>query len=530
MRYAVGRPLLPNAVPEILHALSVRLRYAGLHLAAFLALQNLYTCHVADYKLHDAYANAFILERFLIALPLAFILPLAIRSTGRPSDLFLHLAMAFTVSPSLALFAGAGASVYFILLTLAAFAILMLVNWAPELRIDYALPSIRSDWVVWAILAAVVCFIASFMLFGGFQYFNLDPVKVYAYRRAAAANLPGIYAYLTPLTTKALIPIALVVACSRRMYLEAIALFVACILIAALTGHKAIPLYSIAAVAVWYAYRLPHLPAFIAWSVIAAAVIAGLMLHFGSRDGSVDYIGHQIGQRGLILPSLLNHLYMEAFSTRPFYWWSESRLTFGQIAKPFPVPSPVLVGNLYMSPGEFASTGWIGSGYSQAGAAGVLVYTVGIGALFVAIDWLAKAKGQRFVLAAMATYAGTVLVDMDFLTTFLTGGLICALALVAVVEPFSGNVVVKAAAARKSAWRWEGRMNFSRVALGSVAVLYAIAMWFVIPWVAKIDNAEWQAELDRCRADGGKVVEHFLGAVCYPQKKPGQWDTWDSRL
>ena len=510
--------------------LSARLHYAGLHLGAFLALQLLYSGHVADYAFYDSYPSAFSLSRFLIAAPLAFLLPFAIRPTGKPSELFLHLAMAFTVSPSLALFAGADTSVYFIVLTLAAFAVLVLVSRVSELRIDYALPGIPPGLVVWAALAAVACFIASFALFGGFQYFNLDPTKVYEFRRAAAANLPGIYAYLTPLITKALIPIALVIACARRMYWEAAALFAGCILIAALTGHKAIPLYAIAAVCVWYAYRLPRLPALIAWSVIAAAILATIMLHFGNGTGPIDYIGYQIGQRGLILPSLLNHLYMEAFSTRPFYWWSESRLTLGLIPTPFPVPSPRLIGDLYFTRGDFAGTGWIGSGYAQAGALGVAIYSIGVGVLFAVIDWLAKAKGQRFVVAVMATYAGTVLVDMDFLTTFLTGGLIFALALVAVVEPFSTNVAIKAAAVRKSAWRWEGGMNFGRVAFAFVAVLYAIAMWFVIPWVAKVDNAEWQAELGRCRADGGNVVEHFLGTVCYPRTKPGRWDKWDSKL
>jgi hypothetical protein len=415
---------------------ATRLIYASSHLVAFIALQLLYSGYVADYAFYDSYPSSFSFSRFLIALPLAFVLPLAILPTGKPSELFLHLGMAFTVSPSLALFAGAGVPIHFILLTLAAFVILLLVNWGPEPRIGYTLPGIRSDWVVWASLAAVVCFITSFALFGGFQYFNLDPVKVYAYRRAAAANLPGTYAYLTPIITKAVIPIALVVACARSMYLEAIALFALCLVIAALTGHKAIPIYALAAVGVWYAYQLPRLPMLIAWSVIAAAIFASIGLHFGSRGGFLDYMGSQIGQRALILPSLLNYLYMETFAANPFYWWSESKITLGLISKPFPVTSPLLVGELYFERGTFAGTGWIGSGYAQAGALGVAAYSVGVGLLFGLIDWLAKIKGARFVTAAMSAYAGTVLVDMDFLTTFLTGGLLFALALVAVVEPF----------------------------------------------------------------------------------------------
>jgi fructose-specific phosphotransferase system IIC component len=71
-----------------------------------------------------------------------------------------------------------------------------------------------------------------------------------------------------------------------------------------------------------------------------------------------------------------------------------------------------------------ANTGWIGSGFLNAGFAGMLIYAVIIGILFSLLNAYANFSDKRIVVAIMIGPTLTVMMSSDLPTAFLNHGVL----------------------------------------------------------------------------------------------------------
>lgn len=411
---------------------------AMLHLATFGALLWLYLDGIVPVFSFDGYTQTFhgVLTavtpaKLFIAAGLAFLLPFTVPVSKRPSTLFLHIILALTLVPSLVLYAAADLPHEFIIISVAAFLIVCLISHLPALRMGetFAIGS-RTMLLVTVILTFL--FVVSFTAFGGLRYLNFDVRRVYEFRTEAYENLPAIYGYFISMVTKALIPFVMVLACVHRAVWLALVMALCSVLLFALTANKAPLFIPLMVLYVYYFYPLGRISAWFVFGVFCAAIVSNLAIQLflvaGSQLGV--WTGAILGNRTLLMPSLINYAYYDQFIDGARYWWSESRLTFGLVPMPFPEISTNLIGIKYFGSAEtFANTGWIGSGFAQAGVLGVVLYSVGVGLIFLVIDGIARKYGPRVTVAMFVILVLIMITSSDFVSMFLTHGMLLGLLL-----------------------------------------------------------------------------------------------------
>jgi hypothetical protein len=138
-------------------------------------------------------------------------------------------------------------------------------------------------------------------------------------------------------------------------------------------------------------------------------------------------------ERVFFTPAHLNYMYYDFFSKNEWVLFSNSKLTLGLLDYPYPLDGSYMIGDAYFGNDQMsANTGWFGSGYMQAGFAGVLLYALIIGAVFKYIDECARRSGEQALITASVIVPVVVLVtSSDLPTAFVTHGLYINLLLIA---------------------------------------------------------------------------------------------------
>jgi hypothetical protein len=138
-------------------------------------------------------------------------------------------------------------------------------------------------------------------------------------------------------------------------------------------------------------------------------------------------------RRAMLVPAHLNYIYYDFFSQNDFIFWARSKITFGLIDPKFDLDTPHLIGFVYYS-SELtgANTGWIGSGYANAGFVGMLLYAIIIGCLFSIMDSYSNFIDKKVIVSIMVAPLLAVLMSSDLPTAMLTHGALFALLLFSV--------------------------------------------------------------------------------------------------
>lgn len=137
-----------------------------------------------------------------------------------------------------------------------------------------------------------------------------------------------------------------------------------------------------------------------------------------------------------MVPAMLNYFYIDFFSNNPPVFWSGSRISLGLLDYPYELAVPNLIGDAFLSnPKNSANTGYIGSGFSQAGILGVVLYSIGVGFVISLFNALGEKLGHAIVVAAVSAQIVTMVLSADFLTMFLTHGLLVSIVCLLAVRP-----------------------------------------------------------------------------------------------
>jgi hypothetical protein len=145
------------------------------------------------------------------------------------------------------------------------------------------------------------------------------------------------------------------------------------------------------------------------------------------------WIGKLVMRRVFFLPSQLNYMYYDFFINHDYVLFSNSKITFGLVDYPYDLPVTHVIGREYFDNESMgANTGWFGSGYMQAGFAGLLLYGAVVAGVFKYVDVCAQRSGNLALsTAAVVVPMFALITSSDLLTTFFTHGLyinLCVLA------------------------------------------------------------------------------------------------------
>jgi hypothetical protein len=369
-------------------------------------------------------------------LPLA-----AIAGVGtRPSHVLMWVFLALLVIPTLAMAACGAIPTAFTVLVVGAFTVCAV---ASRLRMPHQLSCrlVKADTVESGTLAVSLVTLALLAAIVGGSGFNLDLAEVYTYRASATEKMPSLLLYLVHICTKVMLPAAFCLALHRRSIQRAVICLVTWIAFFGLAGHKAILAYPAVTFAAFILASHQRAPLLIMASLLALSVAgtADLLDFAAHGDASTanGWIGYSLLRGAIFQPTLLNYYYWEYFTrTSDFLYWAESRLTLGLVASPLTNRLVFVIGETYFhQPTMAANTGLIGSGFANAGLAGVGIYALVLGASFSWLNRLSSKLPSSVICGIAATPVLTILTGTDMPTALLTHGGLAAIVILAVLSP-----------------------------------------------------------------------------------------------
>jgi hypothetical protein len=412
-------------------------RLLVLHLIYYVLLLWVYTTYIVHLFGYQGFEDALNINKACIGLFVVIFTFMILHNNGLPSYFFLNMIMALELIPSLVVFGGSDLPFLFITLTCSAFIILVvIVRFVkfPRIRIIRIKPSLLINGL--AILSIV--FIASILLLGGGKYINFNLTRVYEFRHAAAANIPGIFGYLLPNFSKAIVPLGIALSLFYKKWISMLAFIFCGIMIFALSSNKSPLFVPILIIFVYYVSFNKKTTYLSILALIVLVIISGLdfYLEESGLEGLWGWIGSLGARRTLILPSMLNWHYFEFFSRNPYNFWADSKFSFSLVEKSYDIAIPNVIGfEYYHNIENSANTGWIGSGISQAGYIGVAIYSVLLGSFISFLDAYAKKLGYQLVASIFIMVVTSATQSSDFTTMLLTHGVLTLLFIVMLINP-----------------------------------------------------------------------------------------------
>jgi hypothetical protein len=274
--------------------------------------------------------------------------------------------------------------------------------------------------------------IASIISFGGLKYLNFDFSLVYDFRNDAAKILPSIYGYISSLTSSLLLPFSFLLAYVRKNRVEALMAMAGSLMMMGLTAHKGPVFYPFAVLSLYLILEQKNtmLVLLAAYIGLVVCSIVGYMM-----GPPYDWIGNLTLRRFYIMPALLNFQYFDFFSSGTFTLWSESKVSFGLVERPYLLNTPNIIGwHYYGNVRTAANTGWVGSGYANAGYLGMLLYAIIIGLLLSLLDAYRKFFDKTLIVAISLGPILVLMVSSDLPSSFLNHGVILLLLLFSMSE------------------------------------------------------------------------------------------------
>lgn len=405
----------------------IRIAVLGLHLLAFLLLAHGYEHSVSVIYASEGFHYTPNDDKWLTALGLAAALSIVTPlRPDRASTLFYHLVLCLVLLPMLVLFhAEDQPGVYLAQVAtgyLLSICLRPLMALKPPAWLRMSPHRLRQAFLIVSLL-----YIGAILAMGGGRYLNFDLSRVYDLRADAAGILPSVFDYLSPLVSKVVVPTALVLSILYRRYFAALVFACCSVLIFGLTAHKSPLFYPLLVLGVYAASSRKQLALLLGLAVVAVLglSLADFWMARQVDDETFGWTGKLVMRRVFFLPAQLNFMYYDFFSRNDWVWFSNSKLTLGLADYPYDLSVTHLIGREYFdSESMGANTGWFGSGYMQAGFAGILLYAAVIAAVFRYVDECAQRSGaQALMTAAVIVPVFAMLTSSDLLTAFFTHGL-----------------------------------------------------------------------------------------------------------
>ncbi|MGH6811272.1 MAG: hypothetical protein ACREDM_02670 [Methylocella sp.] len=419
---------LQGAWPSFFEEICIKAIYLVALIALYFALAKTYTEFLQPLYSYEHFKQNFVPTReveSLIALGIAAaVMPTDFR---RPSDLFMSLAIVITLVPTAMMYAYADISWETAVMTCAGLAVIFLAR-----EIPIGVP-------VWPLVGvSTIYFFTGLSLLGvataayqmGFDSFSLDLLDVYGRRAIANSEVTGISAYIVDLALHSNL-IATIVSFISRNWVALVVNVAASFLFFGLSGNKG-TFYGTFVFIILSVIMRSRFCIVIIVSLFSAIFVCYYLFFMSIENLTFASL---FEQRSLIVPVYLNDLYLNIFKDTKLYF-SYSKISLGLIDNPLQLDVANMVGYYWEGRATMhANTGFVGSGYMNAGLIGILIYAVVIGLCCRVIDQCAQRRSSRNA-AAIICLPGflNAVTSTDLPTLLFSGGWTLAILLVAVAD------------------------------------------------------------------------------------------------
>jgi hypothetical protein len=384
----------------------------------FAAMIFSYTSQVSVLFEYMGFERDFRLSRLLLSSLAIILCGLAVGQRESVTSFFQYIIYLAYLCPALVLYSAGGASNKYILVVFTGLTILFLFSSIKVKPATAVQSSMRVVLLTVFLISALT--VTAIILLGGGSYFNLDLFAVYQFRGVAADNLPSFFGYITSPLAKVVLPLGILIALRLRRWTIVSVFLVLSVALFGLTHHKSVLAIPIATVMFYLALKRFGIQRGI--SVLFAAASVYLSLTGTTTPGLFSTF---VVRRVFLVPPLLDSFYLEFFANNPFFYWANSRVTFGIVETSYAMNMPFLIGEHYFnSPTTSANTGFIGSGYANLGLAGIVLYAAIIGTIISVLNGHGKRVGVHMVVCASIPVMLTAITTTDLVTVFLTHGLL----------------------------------------------------------------------------------------------------------
>lgn len=297
--------------------------------------------------------------------------------------------------------------------------------------------TISENAVLYIIVGALVLSVTVQAYYGGLSNFNLDIERVYEFRRESAQALPDFFGYLYSNVTGALAPLGILLSQKyKKHHITVLILFLTVILFG-ITHHKSV-LFAPAAVYLFYVAlnmgKSVNILVFSISGLVLICLLDVIYIRFAMSEYEASYISSLVVRRLLLVPPMLDGLYIEFFSSNVKYYWSSSKIFSWATSSYYDYSAPFIIGYEYfLDLDTSANTGIVGSGFSNAGLVGVSLYSFILGLIVSLLNNYGKVIGHTFVSSASAIVFFTVLSSTDLVTATLTHGLLLLIIFIAIL-------------------------------------------------------------------------------------------------
>ena len=285
-------------------------------------------------------------------------------------------------------------------------------------------------------LAITFLVLVHYALVNGIFNINFDLTKVYDLREQyGKIQDSGLFGYLNSWTTKVLNVVLISLALLKRKYFYLILFVSIQIIIFGYSGHKLV-LFSLLLIAGFYYFdRFKYQDTILIYSVLIFISLLVFVYYPLTKDIILPSI---LLRRAFFIPTQLNFIYMDFFSSHQFVYWSNSIFKFF-LNYPYDIPPVHVIGRYLGHPKEAANTGIFGSGYMQLGMIGIIIYSL-ITIIILNLIQQFRTLPKWFVNAVLFNPILTLFISSDLFTTLFTHGLLIA---ILVLYFFQGNLIFR---------------------------------------------------------------------------------------
>lgn len=335
--------------------------------------------------------NSRLIQALLSVAIFAILMP---KSLKKASDLYVILIAYFFVSSNAALYVKAALPTEVFLSTFLAATLIASVRGLPVPRLPN--PGFQVGFLLSAILIFCLFSAVRTVSLQGFDIASIDFLNVEERRFSAREAITGLDAYLTTYGQQ-LSVMGFIVSIFFRKRLFALLYSFLVITFFVFVGQKSFIFIAVfsSLIVIFLANRINYL----IFSLIALMMIFLVV----DSDSSIGfYLGSLIFRRISYAPAILNESYLSYFSENGFIYWGYSKIGLGIVPYVDELSPAFRIGEvLYPGTQAHANTGIIGSGYMNAGYAGIAIYALILGFMCAFLDKLGFQTGNERLIATL---------------------------------------------------------------------------------------------------------------------------------
>lgn len=418
-----------------------RFIYVSLSLAYYAILSWIYVYEISLYweymGFKGQYSNSGFALSFSLVLALSIIVPL---KNDTRSILITTMSFLFFI-PSIIYISFPFVSVYHLTSIVVLFTSILLFS-----SINFRLPEARffsENAVLSVTIFLILLAVAMQASYGGLRNFNLDIERVYEFRREDANALPDFFGYVYSNIVGALVPVGIILSQKYNRNFITFLVVALTIILFGMTHHKSILFAPIGIYIFYKSISMINPTKIIPFSFLfVISVCLGDIFYnqFILSINEPSYIASLIARRTLLVPSMLDGLYIEFFDNNVKYYWSNSKILSWALGNPYEIAAPFIIGYEYFYDMDTsANTGVIGSGFSNAGLMGVVIYSILSGLFLSLLNNYGRMLGHTFVSSASVVIFFMIMSTTDLVTAVLSHGLLLLIILLTILPQGKGE-------------------------------------------------------------------------------------------